>query len=372
MAVLTALFGRLWCGWACPLGLAQDIIARLRKHRPQRCETANRVRFAILTAVLMALLLGSSLPFLVEPNTQLVRFATKAVSLLMRRSVSVSLAALLLPLIWVLLALVRPRFFCRFICPSGAVLSILSLHAPFRVRLTQNRCTECNACGSVCPTGAITNGRVSQSACINCFACIEVCPQGALWFGAVKGRQQVAPITLQQRRRILRTLLVGIAAGLLPSILRRKSPVLRPPTAKNTIPQACIHCFLCVAVCPNGVIVVGADLSPQLDFTAGNCEFRCTACGSVCPTGAINFQNIAQKWRTPVGKARINKEVCFAHNGSGPCMGCYEVCPAEPESAIVGVRTEFGWEAPEVVAERCVGCGTCVFNCPANAITVLP
>ena len=53
-------------------------------------------------------------------------------------------------------------------------------------------------------------------------------------------------------------------------------------------------------------------------------------------------------------------------------MGCQEVCPAEPENAIKGVKTRFGWEAPEVVAERCVGCGTCVFNCPADAVVVLP
>ena len=372
MIVVTALFGRLWCGWACPVGAAQDAIALIRKPKPQSRTIATYTRFGVLTATLLGLATGSTLLYILEPNTQLLRSLLAVFERFSTEEPTVPLSGSALLTLLVALSAWRRRFFCRYICPSGAILSLISLRAIFRVRINPSACKSCSACQRHCPTGAIKNGRVSQQACIACLECVAACPHNALSYAFKKGVRQISPITVAQRRRFLTMLAYGIIGGLLLGLLRPRTKLPRPPTAKKTLPAACIHCMACVAACPNRIIVPGPDMTPFLDFTKGNCEYRCLACGDVCPTEAINFKNLKQKWQTPIGVARIDHNLCLAHSGRGPCMGCQEVCPAEPENAIEAIKTEWGWEAPRVRESLCVGCGTCAFNCPADAIEVVP
>lgn len=356
----------------CPVGAAQDIFSSFRKNTPQSHKTATYTRFALLTATLLGIATGSSILHILEPNTQLIRSSLWAWQQIYTKTPSIPLITVLILFGVVSLSLWRRRFFCRYICPSGALLSIISLRAAFRIRINPQTCKSCQTCRHICPTGAITDKGVSQEPCIVCFECVSACPHNAISYRRLKGVRYVRDITQKERRKFIAMLVSGLVAALTLNLLRPKHKQPRPPSAKRTLPQSCIHCMACVVVCPNGVIVPSPDLTPILDFTNGNCEYRCLACGNVCPTSAIKFANIKQKWQTPIGVAKIDEELCLAHSGKGPCMGCQEVCPAEPENAIKSLETPWGWKAPKVEERVCVGCGTCVFNCPVKAIEVVP
>ncbi len=111
--------------------------------------------------------------------------------------------------------------------------------------------------------------------------------------------------------------------------------------------------------------------TPQMDFRVGPCEWSCNECGKVCPTGAIRPLALAAKRRTAIGRAYIDRNRCIPWADYKTCLVCQELCPV-PEKAIVintaevvtpdGKRVKLG--RPEVVADRCIGCGVCENACP--------
>ena len=227
LIILTAVFGRLWCGFACPLGAAQDAFAALkslllrrgRARAPRRVALGRGpqyVRYGVLAFLLLLLALGFNVVGLLEPNTMTLRAALAAASRLSPpegRAPPVPLPPLVVFAAVAALALVRPRLFCRYVCPSGAVLSLLSLRAPFRVRVAEN-CRNCGACSAVCPTAAVgTGGTVSQDACVVCLRCVAACGPGALRYGPGASGRMVGPVTIKERRRFVLVVVAAAAAA---------------------------------------------------------------------------------------------------------------------------------------------------------------
>jgi formate hydrogenlyase subunit 6/NADH:ubiquinone oxidoreductase subunit I len=111
--------------------------------------------------------------------------------------------------------------------------------------------------------------------------------------------------------------------------------------------------------------------SPTLVPRIGYCEYRCTLCGQVCPTGAIKRLQMAEKAKVKIGLAMIDKGRCLPWAHGRPCIVCEEVCPT-PTKAIwleeVGARDRQGKmvmvKQPHVDLELCIGCGICEAKCP--------
>jgi formate hydrogenlyase subunit 6/NADH:ubiquinone oxidoreductase subunit I len=104
---------------------------------------------------------------------------------------------------------------------------------------------------------------------------------------------------------------------------------------------------------------------------AGHCEFECNLCGQVCPTGAIPPLPLAEKQTTPIGLARFDRSRCIPWERDENCAVCEEHCPtpekaieARPEIVASGPRKGQTVLRPRVVADRCIGCGTCEAVCP--------
>ncbi|UCG80757.1 MAG: 4Fe-4S binding protein, partial [Desulfobacterales bacterium] len=109
----------------------------------------------------------------------------------------------------------------------------------------------------------------------------------------------------------------------------------------------------------------------------GYCEYTCTLCGSVCPTGAISEISSREKIERPIriGAAYINRGRCLPWSGNGPCIVCQEVCPTSPKAVYLRkqvIRSPDLSQAPvEVNApyldlKKCVGCGICETKCPVK------
>jgi ferredoxin len=105
----------------------------------------------------------------------------------------------------------------------------------------------------------------------------------------------------------------------------------------------------------------------------GYCEYNCTLCGQVCPTGAIPNLPVAEKRREVIGKAVFIKDHCLPFAKKMDCIVCEEHCPI-PAKAIrsreVTVRGDDGRmvtvKEPYVVEEICNGCGICEYVCPVE------
>ena len=78
--------------------------------------------------------------------------------------------------------LVIPRFFCRVLCPLGALLGTLSRFALVRIDRDLTKCTDCNLCMRHCEGASDPQEALRKSECFVCFNCIDDCPEDALAF----------------------------------------------------------------------------------------------------------------------------------------------------------------------------------------------
>ncbi len=428
---LTLLFGRVFCGWVCPLGTLNDVMGRLTPKESRRKPLDDRIRrlkyyglFFLLASSLFTLqiagladpisLLIRSLAIAVEPTTNLM--AHTVFDLLYRAQIPVVTdvseavyaflknyvlafhqpffyQGLLIGLIFsaILLAnLFRRRFWCSGLCPLGALLGIITRVSPFK-RIVGKGCTSCNLCVKECRTRAASNvkGEWQKAECVLCGECQEDCPRDAVRFGfaafgPAKGGRKVAGIDLKRR-----SLIVSLVSGILlvpivrttPLAKRRAGSLIRPPGA---LPEAeflrrCVRCGECMKVClTNGLqpALLEAGLegiwTPRFDFHSGYCQYYCTLCGQVCPTGALKKLSQEEKARTKIGLAYIDKNRCIPYAQGVECLVCEEHCPT-PDKAIkfeqVEIMTPRGRRRirrPIIDLKLCIGCGICEYKCPLH------
>ena len=164
--LLTTLFwGRVFCSSLCPFGALQDILTRFipkgwRRELPQRLhDIALWIKYVVLAVILVLALAYTELSVFqyFEP------FGT-----LFYQSQSLLLWGILA--VFLLGSVVVPRFYCRYACPLGASLGVLSLVSPWRIaRVPQ--CEVCKVCEGACPTGAIRLHAVDFKECVRCDVC---------------------------------------------------------------------------------------------------------------------------------------------------------------------------------------------------------
>jgi ferredoxin len=287
-----------------------------------------------------------------------------------------------------LLSKIQKRFWCRNLCPLGALLALFSRFRGYR-RIVSDSCTSCRRCHAVCRTGAILpDGKGTDHAeCINCMDCLKICPENAIRFGFVK-KPAPAPVNLSRRR-----ILGGMAAGGLTLGLMKtgfvdgpkRGKVIRPPGAleESRFLDRCVRCGECIRICSTsgkGLQHSGLEGgweglgTPVLRTPEGYCEYNCNLCGKVCPTQAIRSLSMDDKKSMKMGTAHFDKTRCIPWYYGENCMVCEEHCPI-PEKAIrfrkETVTTLDGRKAevllPFVDENSCVGCGICTKCCPLEA-----
>lgn len=376
LVVLTLWKGRVFCGWACPLGSTLDALNWLVKV-PARFRGARAVKYHLALFLFGAAALGAAVGYLLDP----IVWASRINMMFAFGRVDVPALVVVGGLVLLVHLVVGKRFFCRVLCPLGALLGVLTKRGA-QIERTADGCTNCGRCADVCSIGA--GGPKPEdydpAECIQCRECTSVCPAGALEI-----KRRVSP-RLQDlfdapRRRYLASLGVGLASGLLFQRLGEgtsEAAALRPPGAHKepTFSRLCIRCGACVRACPSGTLKPCTDemgpasfQTPILVARQGGCEYDCNACGSVCPTGAIQDLPLEKKQTWKVGKAKIDLQKCRVSREKTPCLVCYAACPV---FAIKLVKTKYRTASgdpilmPVVNEDLCTGCGLCEYRCPVS------
>lgn len=425
---LTLLLGRFFCGWVCPLGTLLDVAGRLLPWRTRVGSARWRlVKFFLLGVVVASALVGMPLIGWVNPFSILVRGLTLSVDPVLTwlgtapftwllRHAPESVTRLSEPVyawlkahvlafsqarfLWAgislgflaavfLLELLQRRFWCRNLCPSGALLGLIGRFSLLR-RLPGRVCAGCKAerdCGEGCRMGAFDeDNRFLAESCNLCMDCVERCPSGAAQFRFKPTMPASAPFE-PSRRLFVASVLTGVAVPAVARAARLEhrlpTDLVRPPGARpeDEFLDLCVRCGECMKVCTtNGLqpVMLEAGLagafSPRLVPRMGYCEYNCTLCGQVCPTGAIRRLPVAQKQNFVIGKAVFNKQVCLPYAKGESCITCEEHCPL-PRKAIELVEVETVKKAtgervkvkqPFTVLKLCIGCGICVNKCPVE------
>ncbi len=399
LALLTIVFGRIYCSVVCPLGVMQDIVSwvsgrrKKKKYRFSYSPEKRWLRYGMLVVFVIALVAGvGSVAALLAPYSAYGRIAQNIFQPIYilgnnalawaaeridsyafygrdvwMRSLPTFLIAVITLVAITILSWRNGRTYCNTVCPVGTVLSFLARFSWFKVAVDETKCNQCGLCSRSCKSACIDfkNHRIDYSRCVVCGDCIGKCRKQALSYAhhkakaAPKAQAKATANTGSGVDASRRSFLFGAAIATASMALaqekkkvdgglaeiedkqapRRDTP-LTPPGSLSAanMAQHCTACQLCVAECPNDVLRPSTDLMKLMQPT-------------------MSYER---------GYCRPE------------CNRCSEVCPAgairpikrEDKSSIqIGHAV---W-----IKKNCVPitdgkeCGNCARHCPVGAITMV-
>jgi polyferredoxin len=438
--LLAILVGRAYCGWMCPLGTIHHFVSSLKSdaRRGAALIESNRykrwqaAKYHVLAVVLVMAVVGSAAGLLLDPLSFLVRSMSVSVlpavnaalragldaaygwpigpahalvsgagavlnaTLLSFKQPHFNQAFLVGSLFVFVLALNSrvTRFWCRALCPLGALLGACSRWSLVQMRKHEENCDDCRRCLLHCQGGddPIPGAAWRKAECHLCLNCLNDCPTGGISFD---WSTSPAPATQTRETPELkrRALFTSMAAGAALVPLVRSGPGLETPAGTYLIRppgsldephflDRCVRCGDCMKVCPNNALHpatleggIESLWTPVLVPRIGYCEPNCVLCSQVCPTGAIWELAVAEKNKKDapirIGTAFYDRGRCLPWAMGIECIVCEEWCPTSPKAVYLvpaeavdrngGTKTV---KQPFVDPKLCTGCGACEYACP--------
>ncbi len=399
LAVITLVFGRIYCSIICPLGIMQDVFGwlgkKVKKNRYSFSKAMSWLRYTMLLIMVLAFIAGvGTVVQLLAPYSNYGLIATNILqpvylavnnllasiaeyydsyafyhSEIWMRSLASLVIAFIMLIVLAILAWRNGRTYCNTVCPVGTVLSFLSRFSLFKIRFDADKCKNCSLCTRNCKSSCIDfkTHTVDYSRCVTCGDCVASCKHDALHYapslllnagnksGATVNTGSDSPSADSSRRSfLLSSALLATAAmaqqkdkmmdGGLAEIQDKVAPErqtpLTPPgslSAQN-LSTRCTGCQLCISNCPNQVLRPSSDLMHLMQ---------------------------------PV--MSYERGYCRPE-----CTSCSDVCPTgaiKPISVEVKASTQIGhavW-----IKKNCipitdgVSCGNCARHCPTGAIEMV-
>jgi len=391
LAVLTLLFGRIYCSVICPLGVFQDSISYIsgrrkgKKNRFRFSKAKSWLRYGVLGLFIISIVTGISIIVsILDPYAAygriaanifapLYRLGNNLLALIAERADSytfyttevwvkswITFGITLITMVIIgILAWRHGRTYCNTICPVGTFLGLLSRFSLFKPAFNNEKCNNCGLCARNCKSSCIDikNQQIDYSRCVTCFNCIEKCKSGAMKYTLAKTNKKkqtetITPNTDVQegvsRRSALSILGVlavsssikaqqlqvdgGLAEIEDKKIPDRKTPIVPPGAlSAQNMKDHCTACQLCVSACPNNILSPSNKLSvfmqPEMSYERGYCRPECVECSQVCPTGAIKPITTADKSAISIGTAVWIKDNCVVNRDDIQCNNCERHCP---------------------------------------------
>ena len=161
----------------------------------------------------------------------------------------------------ILLNLAIPRFYCRFICPAGALFGVLSRFALWRIGKVSDECSQCHICERSCEGACAPSSQIRISECILCMNCLDECRHDLITYrNAPSAAGEIQRLGLSRRQFLAATV---SGAAVIPMLRISgnlgsgwKSGIVRPPGAlpEKEFLSRCIKCGQCMRICPTNVI----------------------------------------------------------------------------------------------------------------------
>ena len=425
LLLITLVFGRIYCSVICPLGVLQDLLARLRRKRNKYSysKAISWLRYAMLVVMVAAFLAGAgSLVALLAPYSSFGRMATHLLQPLWMmgnnllasfaenadsyafykvdvwmRGMPTFLITLATFVIIAFLAWKNGRTYCNTICPVGTFLSFFARFSWFKVVFDEEKCRNCSSCSKNCKAACIDykTHTVDYSRCVVCGNCLEKCKFGALKYA------HKAPAPMQQAKGAApdkgkRAFLMVSALATTAAIAQEKKKVdgglaviedkvapnrqtpITPPGSMSAANMAkrCTACQLCVSECPNQVLRPSGGLftlmQTVMSYERGYCRPECNRCSTVCPTGAIKPIRQEDKAAIQIGHAVWVKKNCIPVVDGVECGNCERHCPVGAITMVMlDENDELSPLVPAVNESRCIGCGACENLCPARPFSAI-
>jgi polyferredoxin/NAD-dependent dihydropyrimidine dehydrogenase PreA subunit len=259
----------------------------------------------------------------------------------------------------VLLNLKVPRFYCRFVCPLGALFGVLSAFSIWRIGVveTSSECSHCHLCDTDCEGACQPAEKIRISECVLCMNCLDDCPHNLVGYRTTISETGEVALPDLSRRGFLASFLSGAVTIPVVRLAGFVGPnwqpsVIRPPgaLAEADFLSRCLKCGQCMRICPTNIIhpaSLESGLeglwSPVLNFRIGTsgCQLNCIACSHICPTAAIRpitleeklgRKEYAQAGPIRLGTAFVDRGRCLPWAMDRPCIVCQENCPVSPKA----------------------------------------
>lgn len=174
------LFGRAFCGWACPFGAFHDILSKPAK---RKMKAMPQTKFIVLALVLVVAWIAADTVFCKFCPAGSLFAAIPAPFFYSGLKLGIFFYAHLLTLAaTIIVALIFSRFWCRYLCPYGTI-GLFNKTSILTINHDTSKCTGCKECLDVCPMGINELSAVGKSTdCILCGRCVDTCPTACLKF----------------------------------------------------------------------------------------------------------------------------------------------------------------------------------------------
>jgi polyferredoxin len=431
LALLTLVFGRVYCSVLCPMGVFQDIISRLhlmaigkkrRKigkfayHTP-RTKTRRIILacFIVLIALGLVNLLTATIASLIEPYSAYGRMVTALFSPLYDASNNLlanwaekhdsymfytvahhsswliyTIATLTFIAVG-FLAWITGRDYCNTVCPVGTLLGFISKHSLLRPVINLSKCNGCRSCERHCKASCIDakHHEIDLSRCVACMDCVSACKQHAISYTrnhktAIKQNYEPTDTSRRQFMAVLGLATGAVAAtaadkftdGGLTALKPKTTPVrkvrITPPGSQGHahLNQHCIGCQLCVQACPSGILKTSTNIDSLMQPYVDYTD-------GFCPPECTRCSQVC-----PAGAFHPLDEALKSSTKIGTAVVNYDTCLLATEGidcgncarhcpagaiSIVSPGEEY-YDMPVVAEQACIGCGACEYHCPVGSV----
>ena len=181
--VMSLIVRKGFCGYLCPVGFIHNLLHKIGRRIGRTVRVRGRVELAMLIPKYILLAFFANMVFFKMSAKEVDAFIHSpynftAEARMLHFFTNMSMTSALIVGTILVLGIIIPYFWCRFLCPYGALLGILSKVSPIAIKRDEDKCISCGKCNKACPGGIKVDIKetVNSAECVGCTQCINVCP----------------------------------------------------------------------------------------------------------------------------------------------------------------------------------------------------